>query len=162
MVSSSLQQTANMESNGQDYFSPIPSTTQTTLTPGLQIPIPYDVRVAREFDRISRELANAKRFGDPSADALGRLRTRTMPTTKDRLTKKPNGFALGMTWKRSPDKDEYRTRRGRESFTTEEVFDGERRSKAREILRQLWLDEGDRDRDDGDIGAEMRGRSRSH
>ena len=145
-TSPSLQQTARMEVNSPDYFSPLPSTTQTTSTPGVSMNIPYDVKVAREFDRISRELVNAKRFGDPTADAIARLQDRVTPTRigsttpKQGLPKKQSAFGLSMSWKRSPDKPDSRTR---ENIVEDDVFGGERRSKVREVMRRLWLDEGD-------------------
>ena len=108
--------------------------------------IPYDVKVAREFDRISRELANARRFGDPTADAITRLQDRVAPTpigtttSKQGLTKKQSAFGLSMSWKRSPDKLDSRTR---SKIVEDDVFRGERRSKVREVMRRLWFDEVD-------------------
>lgn len=143
--SPSLQLTPRIEVNSPDYFS-LPSMTQTTLTPGVPMNILYDVKVAREFDRISRELANAKRFGDPTADAITRLQGRVAPTPiesttpKQGLTKKQSAFGLSMSWKRSPDTPDPRARG---QIVKDEIFRGERRSKVREVMRRLWLDEGD-------------------
>lgn len=137
-----------------DYFSPMP-TTPTFVAPG-QSNMTYDVKVAREFDRISRELINAKRFGDPTGDAIRRLQDRINPS-KNSLAKKQSAFGLSMAWKRSPDKHEG----GRTRVDHGELFEGERKSKVREIMRRLWFDEvdvqdvsGERD-DEGDEGDEQ-------
>ena len=133
----------------------------------------YDVKVAREFERISRELVNAKRFGDPTGDAIARLRDRINPR-KQGLAKKQSAFGLSMAWKRSPDKYE---EGGRARVDGEGLFGGERKSKVREIMRRLWFDEidvndvlGGRDDDGDDDGEEQitlkgsrrRGSARSH
>ena len=134
-TSPSLQQTAHMDTP-PDYFSPPPFTTQTASTPGVAMNIPYDVKVAREFARISRELVNARKFGDPTADAIARLQDRVAPTltgttaSKQGLTKKQSAFGLSMSWKRSP-------------VVEDDVFRGERRSKVREVMRRLWFDDVD-------------------
>lgn len=139
-----LQQTAHMEVSAPDYFSPRPFTTRNTSTPGVAMNTPYDVKVAREFERISRELVNARRFGDPTAEAIARLQDRVAPTpigtttSKLGLTKKQSAFGLNMSWRQSPDKLDSRTRR---KVVEHDVFGGERRSKVREVTRQLWLDE---------------------
>lgn len=161
--SPSLHQTFIMEGNNapSDYFSPLPSTTQTMLTPGVAVNIPYDVKVAREFERISKELSNARRFGDPVTDALTRLQDRMNPssftstsgTPKQGLTKKQSAFS--MSWKRSPDKGD--NRRGGNVIDDDVLGDdGERRSKVRDVMKKLWFDDVDvadvmgLDDDDGD------------
>ena len=117
----------------------------------------YDVKVAREFERISRELTNAKRFGDPTGDAIRRLQDRINPS-KQSLAKKQSAFGLSLAWKRSPGKFE---EGGRTRVDHGELFGGERKSKVREIMRRLWFDEidvndvlGERD-DDGEDGEEQ-------
>ena len=132
-----------MEVTAPDYFSPLPCTTQTTLAPGVAANIPFDVKAAREFDRISRELVNAKRFGDPTADAIARLQDRVAltpigsTTTKHGLTKKQSPFGLTMSWKQLPDKLVSRTRG---NIVEDDVFGGERSSKIRDVMRRLWFD----------------------
>lgn len=121
-----------------DYFSPMP-TTPTFSAPG-QTNMTYDVKVAREFERISRELINAKRFGDPTGDAVARLRDRVNPGRQGSLAKKQSAFGLSMAWKRSPDKHH---EGGRARVDGDDVFGGERKSKVREIIRRLWFDEID-------------------
>jgi hypothetical protein len=118
------------------------------LTPGVSVNMPYDIKVAREFDRISRELANAKRFGDPTADAIARLRHRIMPAThrtppKQELHKKQSAFGLNVSWKRSPDKRDSASRTRPRVDVDDGIFGGERKSKVREVMRQLWFDEVD-------------------
>lgn len=136
--SPSLNTSVALEQKG-DYFSPLPATAQTQLTSGFPINIPYGVKVAREYDRISRELNNARRFGDPTADAIERLRSRTVPPATKRAdsAKKQSTFGL-YTWRRSPDK--VGVQRGPEE---NEVFTGERKSKIEELMRRLWFDEID-------------------
>jgi hypothetical protein len=152
-----LQQTAHMEVTTTDYFSPLPFTTQNTSTPGVTMNIPYDVKVAREFERISRELVNARRFGDPTAEAIARLQDRVAPTpigtttSKQGLTKNRPAFGLNVSWRQSPNKLDPRTRR---NIVEHDVFGGERRSKVREVTRQLWLDEVDIADVIGLVGAE--------
>jgi hypothetical protein len=150
-VSPSLQHTSYKEATPMsDYFSPLPSTTQTTLTPGLAINVPYDVKVAREFDRISRELVNVRRFGDPTGDAITRLRNRirpaapaTAPKTEGGLNKKPSAFGLNVSWKRSLD-DTDATRSVRRNVNVNNmVLEEERKNRVQEVLRQLWYDEVD-------------------
>ena len=136
--SPSLNTSVSLEQRG-DYFSPLSATSQTQLPPGFPINIPYDVKVAREYDRISRELNNVRRFGDPTADALERLRSRTVPSATKRADsiKKQSTFGL-YTWRRSPDK------LGVQRVSEEnEVFTGERKSKVEELMRRLWFDEID-------------------
>ena len=145
-----------MESTSTEYFSPLPSTPgQPPVTLAGAAPnIPYDVKVAREFDRISRELVNARRFGDPTADAIARLRERSSTTTvsastaKQGLTKKGSAFGLSMSWKRSPDKNDGVVAGGRSrariDVEEEDVFGrDERRSRVRDLMRQMWFDEVD-------------------
>lgn len=111
----------------------------------------YDVKVAREFERISRELANARRFGDPVTDALKRLQMRMNPTQPS-LNKKSSTFGLSVSWKRSPEKE------GRARVDVEDgVFGGEGRSRVREIMRRLWFDEVEL----GDVGREEVGKAGS-
>jgi len=148
-----------------DYFSPMP--TNPTFFPPGQTSITYDVKVQREFERISRELVNAKRFGDPTGEAIARLRDRINPQ-KQGLAKKQSAFGLSMAWKRPPDKYEDRAR------VDEEGMFGERRSKFKEIMRRLWFDEidvsdlegRDDDAEDGEEqltlqGSRRRGTARS-
>lgn len=162
--SPSLAQVQHMES-APDYFSPMP--TNPTFFPPGQTSITYDVKVQREFERISRELVNAKRFGDPTGEAIARLRDRINPQ-KQGLAKKQSAFGLSMAWKRPPDKYEDRAR------VDEEGMFGERRSKFKEIMRRLWFDEidvsdlegRDDDAEDGEEqltlqGSRRRGTARS-
>jgi hypothetical protein len=130
--SPSVAATQHVES-APDYFSPIPSA-QQMLTPAA-VNMTYDVKVAREYERISRELANAKRFGNPIADAISRLRARAQPASNPSLAKKSSAFGLSMTWKRSPDK-----LGERRETNTAALFDDEGRSKLREAMRRMWFD----------------------
>ena len=157
--SPSLGNTAQMES-GADYFSPLPAGTQSMFTPGVQANMPYDVKVAREYDRIARELTNAKRFGNPISDALQRLQERVNPVSSSKgLTKKQSAFGLNVAWKRSPDKVEAATsstgHRPRVDLEEDGLFAGERKSKVKEVMRKLWYEEVDisktgDENDDGD------------
>lgn len=146
--SPALQQTSMREVSIPDYFSPLPSTTQARLSPGIQVNIPYDVKVAREFERISRELSNARKFGDPTADAIARLRYRIKPatsnttTTKKGFTKKQSAYGFGMSSKPSPDKLDSRTSR-KGNAVDDNVAGGEKRSKVRDVMKKLWFDEAD-------------------
>ena len=159
-ASPSLQQATHMESivakGGGDYFAaPIPLTsTPAPLTPGVQVNIPYDVKVAREFDRISKELVNAQRFGDPTADAISRLRERIGPVPAfqrvslssegQTLVKKSSAFGLSMAWTRSPDKSMASPASNPTSTKSNlgaEKFGGADRGKMKEIIAQLWFDE---------------------
>jgi hypothetical protein len=125
-----------------DYFSPLPPTPTTSNSIGATVNMTYDVKVAREFERISRELVNARRFGDPTGHALARLRNRINPTTSQSgLAKKQSAFGLSMSWKRSPDKHEGRARI--DGVGGDGIFGGEKRSKVREVMRRLWFDEVD-------------------
>ena len=141
---------------GGDYFAaPIPLTsTPAPLTPGVQVNIPYDVKVAREFDRISKELVNAQRFGDPTADAISRLRERIGPVPAfqrvslssegQTLVKKSSAFGLSMAWTRSPDKSMASPASNPTSTKSNlgaEKFGGADRGKMKEIIAQLWFDE---------------------
>jgi hypothetical protein len=142
-----------MESTSADYFSPLPSTPglPPAVTQGVPLNIPYDVKVAREFDRISRELINARRFGDPTTDAIARLRERTSTTPvsstpKQGLSKKGSGFGLSISWKRSPDKNDGGVGGSHARVDVEEdnVFGRDtRRSRVRDLMRQMWFDEVD-------------------
>jgi hypothetical protein len=127
-----------------DYFSLLPTTPTTTNPIGFTVNMTYDVKVTREFERISRELINARRFGDPTGDALARLATRINPTmSQPGLTKKQSAFDLStIPWKRSSDKSDSGRMRGNEAGE-DGVFRGEQRSKIREVMRQLWFDEID-------------------
>lgn len=153
-ASPSIPQVAHMESitaQGGDYFAPMPPT-PTPFTPGLQVNVPYDVKVAREFDRISKELVNARRFGDPTAAAICRLRERIglvpSPPTEipsgQTLLKKQSTFGLSMAWKRSPDKSGVTSSQpppGKRSVDRDDVFGIVNRGKVKELARQLWFDE---------------------
>jgi hypothetical protein len=130
--------------NATDYFSPLPSATSTLTPSGALVNMTYDVKVAREFERISRELANARRFGDPVGDALKRLQERVNPSSTSTLNKKSSTFGLSVSWKRSPDKHEGRARVDVEDG----VFGGEGKSRVREVMRRLWFDEAEI----GDVG----------
>jgi hypothetical protein len=155
-ASPSLPQVAHMESitaQGGDYFAPMPPT-PTPFTPGMQVNVPYDVKVAREFDRISKELVNARRFGDPTADAICRLRERIglvpSPPTEipsgQTLAKKQSTFGLSMAWKRSPDKPGAPSSQpppGKRSVGNDDVFGMVNRGKVKDFVRQLWFDEVD-------------------
>ena len=146
--SPSLAQTTQME-HATDYFSPLPATTAAITPGGGFVTMTYDVKVAREFERVSRELANARRFGDPVGDAVKRLQKRVNPATlSEGLNKKSSTFGLSVSWKRSPDRLESR---GRTRVNVEDgVFGGEGRSRVREVMRRLWFDEVDvADVDDG-------------
>lgn len=133
-VSSPLQNSSDVESTTMsDYFSPLP----------------FDVKVAREFDRISRELVNVRRFGDPTTDAIARLRNRIKPATPSTITtnaqgglnKRPSAFGLNVSWKRLSDNvDSTYSMRG--NANDNEVLGGRDR-KVQEIMRRLWFDEAD-------------------
>ena len=112
-------------------------------------PLPFDVKVAREFDRISRELVNVRRFGDPTTDAIARLRNRIKPATPSTITtnaqgglnKRPSAFGLNVSWKRLSDNvDSTYSMRG--NANDNEVLGGRDR-KVQEIMRRLWFDEAD-------------------
>ena len=161
--SPSLQQASHMESiavkGGGDYFAaPIPLTsTPAPSTPGIQVNIPYDIKVAREFDRISKELVNARRFGDPATDAISRLRERIghLPASQhvsfsssewQTLAKKSSAFGLSMAWKRSPDKSAASSASNPTSTKSslgDEMFGVADREKVKEIIKKLWFDEAD-------------------
>lgn len=146
--------TAQMES-AVDYFSPLPSGTQSNLSPGVQANISFDAKVAREFDRISRELTNAKRFGDPISDALGRLQQRTNPVSTRAVGKKQTAFGLHAAWKRSPDKMEATGVRNRSRDVEEEGLQTrDRKTKIQEVMGRLWNDEVDFSRRGNDDDGE--------
>jgi hypothetical protein len=143
----------SITAQGGDYFAPMPPT-PTPFTPGMQVNVPYDVKVAREFDRISKELVNARRFGDPTADAICRLRERIglvpSPPTEipsgQTLAKKQSTFGLSMAWKRSPDKPGAPSSQpppGKRSVGNDDVFGMVNRGKVKDFVRQLWFDEVD-------------------
>jgi hypothetical protein len=141
--SPSLPQVTQMET-APDYFALLPTTPTTANPIGFTVNMTYDVKVTREFERISRELINTRRFGDPTGDALTRLSTRINPTTSQPgSTKKQSAFDLSsVPWKRSSDKLDSGRIRGDEAGEGG-VFGGEQRSKIREVMRQLWFDEID-------------------
>ena len=161
-TSPSLQQVTHMESiaagEGGDYFAaPIPLTsTSAPFTTGIQVNIPYDIKVAREFERISKELVNARRFGDPTADAISRLHERIGPLSAYQrhslrldsrgLAKKQSAFGLGMTWKRSPGKSGPSPPSNPTSTKNDlgdEMFGVVDRGKVKEITKRLWYHEAD-------------------
>jgi TORC1 subunit TCO89 len=112
----------------QDYFSPRQPATQSLPSVGMT----YDVKVAREFERVARELSTVQRFSDPLNEALRRL---------DRC--RVSGFRAGqvarVTGKR-PGRPKPRQREGsREVVMGRGVFSGEDESQVRECLRRLWV-----------------------
>jgi hypothetical protein len=79
--------------------------------PGFPLNVPFELKVKKEYDRLSKELKNVKRFSDPLKAALERLQNRLMlPSTsitiKSKLTamKKNSGQRLSRSWSRSHDK----------------------------------------------------------
>src|SRR5204862_7197418 len=84
-----------------------------------------------------------------TAKALVRLQSRIDPTGTGNtdFSKNQSSFGLGVSWKRSPDKLDSITRTKSRGFGGD-VFgsrggNGEKQSKVREVMRQLWFDEVD-------------------
>lgn len=145
-----------------DYFVPdhIPANAGVEEDPFLST---YP-KLNQELRRITKELNNVKKFSDPVADALQRLRERTGPNSPIANVPAKNGdgkFPLSGSWiKRfSPDrrdtsspepssrknslpsrlKDTGEAKEERHEDVGVSVFDGEQESKLREITRQLWF-----------------------
>ena len=124
-------------------------------------------KLNQELRRITKELNNVKKFSDPVAEALQRLRERTgenspianMPSSKNGGSK----FSLSGSWMKrfSPDRSQVSSpepslrKNSLPSRLKEDnmvdpkqkdhedggvsVFDGEQESKLREVTRQLWF-----------------------
>jgi hypothetical protein len=140
--------------------SPEPNADKGTVTPSApgsitsraSISLPYDIKAAKEYDRVSRQLANVKKFGSPTSDALRRLRDisffnrfykpNNTNTNSNRLRKSQSAFGLTMSWKSPASKSDLGSF---ENDSTEvgykSVPEEERSEKLHEIMRKLWNEE---------------------